>query len=81
MRTDELLKRITSNPGIFRGKPIIRGMRFKVSDVLDYLSSGMTIEELLEDFPFLEKDDIYAALFYASTKLDHPILTVSLDAA
>jgi uncharacterized protein (DUF433 family) len=81
MDTELLLDRITSNPGIFRGKPIIRGMRFKVSDVLDYLSSGMTIEELLADFPFLEKKDIFAALYYASKKLDHPILTVDLDAA
>lgn len=77
----ELLKRITSNPGIFRGKPIIRGIRFKVSDVLDYLSGGMTVEEMLNDFPFLEKEDIYAALYYASKKLDHPILTIDLDAA
>lgn len=81
MRTNDLLKRITSNEGIFRGKPIIRGMRFKVSDVLDYLSSGMTTAEILDDFPFLEEDDIYAALYYASTKLDHPILTVNFDAA
>ncbi len=77
----ELLKRITINPGIFNGKPIIRGMRFKVSDVLGYLSAGMSIEEILADFPYLEKDDIAACLEYASKKLDHPVISVKLDAA
>lgn len=77
----ELSKRITINPGIFNGKPIIRGMRFKVSDVLGYLSSGMSIEEILADFPYLEKEDINAALEYASKKLDHPVISVKLDAA
>lgn len=77
----ELLKRITIIPGLMGGKPTIRGMRFKVSDVLDYLSSGMTTEELLEDFPYLEKDDIKAALLYAAKKLNHPVITVKLDAA
>jgi uncharacterized protein (DUF433 family) len=75
---EELLKRITINPGIFNGKPIIRGMRFKVSDVLDYLSSGMSIEEILKDFPYLEKEDITAALLYASRKLDHPVISVKI---
>ena len=59
---ENLLNRITINPGIFNGKPIIRGMRFKVADVLGYLSSGMSIEEILEDFPYLEKEDITASL-------------------
>ncbi len=80
METD-LLKRITINPGIFNGKPIIRGMRFKVSDVLGYLSGGMSVKEILEDFPYLEKEDIDAALLYASKKLDHPVISVKLDAA
>ncbi len=77
----ELLKRITINPGIFNGKPIIRGMRFKVADVLGYLSSGMSAEEILADFPYLEKEDISAVLLYASKKLDHPVISVKLDAA
>ncbi len=77
----ELLKRITIIPGLMGGKPTIRGMRFKVSDVLDYLSSGMTTEELLEDFPYLEMDDIKAALLYAAKKLNHPVISVKLDAA
>jgi uncharacterized protein (DUF433 family) len=62
----ELLKRITIIPGLMSGKPTIRGMRFKVSDVLGYLSAGMTEAEILEDFPYLEKEDIIACLEYAS---------------
>ena len=82
MKTEEteLLKRISSNPGIFNGKPIIRGMRFKVSDVLGYLASGMTQEEILNDFPYLETNDIIAALTYAAKKLDHPVLSVKINA-
>jgi uncharacterized protein (DUF433 family) len=78
---ENLLSRVTTNPGIFNGKPIIRGMRFKVSDVLNYLSSGMSAEEILEDFPYLEREDITAALLYASKKLDHPVISVKLDEA
>ena len=69
MNEEELLKRITYNPGIFGGKPIIRGMRFTVTDILDLLTTGATHEEIFEDFPFLEEDDITAALLYASNRL------------
>lgn len=70
----ELLKRITIDPGIFNGKPIIRGIRFAVTDVLDLLSAGMTPEEIIEDFPFLEKEDIRAALLYASLRLKNTLI-------
>ncbi|MDE3143314.1 MAG: DUF433 domain-containing protein [Bacteroidota bacterium] len=80
-RPSQLLNRISSNPEIFNGKPIIRDMRFKVADILDYLASGMTAEEILTDFPYLEKEDIEAALLYASKKIDHTILSVTLDEA
>lgn len=63
------------------GKPTIRGMRFKVSDVLDYLSSGMSEAEILEDFPYLEKEDIKACLQYAAKKLDHTVILVDFNAA
>ena len=76
----ELLKRITINPGIFNGKPIIRGMRFTVADVLGYLAAGMTQEEILADFPYLEKEDIIAALLYAQNKVSHSIISVQIDA-
>jgi uncharacterized protein (DUF433 family) len=75
-----LLTRITVNPDIFNSKPIIRGMRFKVSDVLGYLATGMSHAEMLSDFPYLEEEDITASLLYASQKLDHPVLPVILDA-
>ena len=65
----ELLKRITVIPALMGGKPTIRGMRFRVSDVLEMLASGMSNEEILEDFPYLEKEDIQAALLYASLNL------------
>lgn len=77
----ELLKRITVIPGLMGGRPTIRGMRFKVSDLLGYLSAGMTEAEILEDFPYLEKEDITACLEYASKKLDHTVILVSNDAA
>lgn len=63
----DLLKRITFNPNIFGGKPIIRGMRISVEMILDLLSQGATVEELLEDYPMLETDDIRACLAYAKT--------------
>ncbi len=65
----ELLKRITIVPELMGGKPTIRGMRFRISDILDMLAGGMTNEEILEDFPYIEKEDIQACLFYASMKL------------
>jgi len=71
---DNLLNRITYNPGIFGGKPIIRGMRFRVTDLLELLASGMSSKEILDDFPYLEAEDIQACLFYAAQKLNHPRL-------
>jgi uncharacterized protein (DUF433 family) len=63
--TNPLLSRITSDPAIFGGKPIIRGQRFAVEHLLGYLAAGMSEKELLSEFPFLEPDDIKAALLYA----------------
>ncbi len=70
----ELLERITINPKQCGGRPCIRGMRIRVSDVLDLLAAGLSFEEILEEMPDLELDDLKAALAYASRKLDHPIL-------
>ncbi len=78
---EALLKRITSDSKIFGGKPIIRGLRFSVADVLGYLAAGMSAEELLSEFPFLESDDIKAVLLYAAEKINHPIIKVELNAA
>jgi uncharacterized protein (DUF433 family) len=70
----ELMKRITINPEQCGGRPCIRGMRIRVIDVLDLLAAGLTSEELLEELPELEKEDILAALQYAASRLDHPRL-------
>ena len=59
---------ITIEPGKRGGKPCIRGMRITVYDVLDYLASGMTPEEILEDFPYLTADDIQACLSYTADR-------------
>ncbi|MCB0551263.1 MAG: DUF433 domain-containing protein [Phaeodactylibacter sp.] len=61
----EHLERITINPEICHGKPCIRGMRWPVEVILGLLGSEMTIEEILEDHPELEKEDIIASLAYA----------------
>lgn len=58
----ELLKRITANPEIFGGKPIIRGMRVSVELVLSLLAQGVTVDEIVEDYPDIELDDIRACL-------------------
>jgi uncharacterized protein (DUF433 family) len=69
-----LLKRITVNPEQCGGRPCIRGMRIRVIDVLDLYAAGLNAEQILEEMPDLEKDDLKAALQYASRKLDHPVL-------
>ncbi len=70
----ELLTRITVNPKQCGGRPCIRGMRIRVSDVLDLFTAGLSAEEILAEMPDLEADDLKAALAYASRKLDHPRL-------
>lgn len=61
-----LLDRITINADICHGKPVIRGLRYPVETMLELMASGMTIEELLKDYPDLEKEDFLACLVYAS---------------
>jgi len=70
----KLLERITVNPRQCSGRPCIRGMRIRVSDVLDLFVAGLSAEEILEDLPDLEMDDIRASLAYAARKLNHPVL-------
>ncbi len=67
---ENLINRITIDPEICHGKPVIRGLRYPVENMLELLASGMTIEELLSDYPDLERDDFLACLEYAS-KLAH----------
>jgi uncharacterized protein (DUF433 family) len=70
----ELLKRITIIPGLMAGKPTIRGMRFPVGDIYEMLASGMTNEEILEQHPILEKEDIQAALIFAALKTKNTLI-------
>jgi uncharacterized protein (DUF433 family) len=69
-----LMERITLKPGLMGGKPTIRGFRFPVSDILEMLASGMTDNQILEQHPILEKEDIYAALLYASLKMKNTVV-------
>jgi len=76
----DLLQRITIDSEICHGKPSIRGLRYPVEIILQLLSSGMTTEEILEDYEDLEKEDIMAALMYAS-KLTEVKSIYKLDVA
>ena len=69
-----LMDRITVDSRMCGGRPCIRGMRIRVSDVLDLLASGLDRKALLDEMPDLEEGDIDAALKFASSRLDHPIL-------
>ena len=66
---DPLLTRITINPDICHGKPTIRGMRWPVEIILDMLSAGMSTEDIIEDHPELEKEDVMAALRFAKVSV------------
>ena len=70
----KLADRITVDPKQCGGRPCIRGMRIRVTDVLDMLASGASREEILQDYPDLESADIDASLRYASRQLDHPVV-------
>jgi uncharacterized protein (DUF433 family) len=69
-----LLERITINPDQCGGRPCIRGMRIRVVDVLDLFAAGLNVEQILEELPDLEREDIKAALNYAARRLDHPVM-------
>jgi uncharacterized protein (DUF433 family) len=70
----KLPDRITAEPDKMGGRPCIRGMRIRVTDVLEMLAGGASEAEILEDFPFLELEDIRAALAYAAQEVDHPLI-------
>lgn len=72
--TEDRSERITINPEQCGGRPCIRGMRIRVVDVLDLLAQGLTPEQVIEELPDLEREDISAALQYAARRLDHPVL-------
>lgn len=69
-----VMDRITINPEQCGGRPCIRGMRIRVTDVLDLLAAGLSAERILEEMPDLEMEDLQAALQYAARRLDHPVI-------
>ncbi|MFW5723808.1 MAG: DUF433 domain-containing protein [Halochromatium sp.] len=71
------LHRITIDPELCGGRPCIRGLRIRVKDVLDLLAAGASREEVLEDYPYLEPEDIVAVLQYAARQSDHRVLLVA----
>jgi len=68
----DLLARITVDPEQCGGRPCIRGLRIRVTDVLELLAAGESHEQILAQYPYLEREDIPAALLYAARRLDHP---------
>ncbi|MFI5780078.1 DUF433 domain-containing protein [Nocardia sp. NPDC051570] len=74
------LERITSDPGICHGKPVVRGLRYPVETLLELLAAGMDFDEILEDYPDLERDDLLAALEYAALVTARKA-TIPFDAA
>jgi len=73
----ERLNRITVEAGKCGGRPCIRGLRIRVTDVLELLAAGASFDEILTDYPFLEREDILAALDYAAHQTDHAVLPTS----
>ena len=69
--------RITVNSDICGGRPCIRGLRVRVTDILDMLASGATREDILDSYPYLEAEDITATLEYAAKQANHPVLRVA----
>ena len=72
-----LLERITIDPGVVHGRPVVRGTRMRVADVLSLLASGASEAEILEDYPYLTADDIKACLAYAAAQADHAVVIAS----
>ncbi len=69
-----LMDRITVNHEQCGGRPCVRGMRIRVSDVIDLMSHGLTAEQVVQELPDLELDDVYACLKYVSRRISHPVL-------
>ena len=78
---NSLFDRITIDRNVCNGKPSIRGMRFTVSQMLELVASGMTSNEILNDYPYLEADDIAACLHYASRAFNNQNILLTEDVA
>lgn len=71
---ENLISKITINPDVCHGKPTVRNMRYPVEMILDLLSSGMEFQEIIEDYPALENEDILASLHYAKLSISRDVL-------
>jgi uncharacterized protein (DUF433 family) len=71
------IRRITTNPDICGGRPTVRSLRIRVTDILGLLAAGASRQEILDDYPELEDGDITASLEFAARQSDHPILRVA----
>ncbi len=71
MKEEGLLKRVTTNPDIMLGKPVIKGTRLTVEIIVEKLAYGATKEEIKRDYPFITDDDIRASLLYAAKRIAH----------
>ena len=80
MNNQNLLERITFDSQVLAGRPIIRGLRISVAMILELLAKGASTEEILEDYPELEPEDLYAALFYAYQLVDKEEVTTRVSA-
>jgi uncharacterized protein (DUF433 family) len=78
---DALLARITVNPEIFGGKPIVRGRRLAVEHVLGMLAAGDAADDLLREYPWLERDDVQACLVYARRLVGHERVEPPIEGA
>ena len=74
MEQQSLLNRITVNPNQCGGRPCVRGMRIRVTDVLELIASRLTVQQILQELPDLEEDDVTACVRYALAKINHPVL-------
>ena len=74
------MKRIVCNPNILGGKPIVRGTRISVQFILELLGAGMSVSEILEEYPHLEREDILAAIHYAAQTIANEEVFVSFEA-
>lgn len=72
-----LLERITVDPDVVHGRPVVRGTRMRVADVLSLLAAGADEAEILEDYPYLAEEDIKACLTYAAAQVDHAVVNAS----
>ena len=71
---ENLSERITIHPEQCGGRPCIRGMRIRVTDVIELFAAGLTVEQILKELPDLEPEDLQACLEFAARKLDHPVV-------